>query len=218
MGGGDMPIAAAANGYQRVIESICQLDWQSLDREQLVDTAWAYYHFSVQFREAVEIARALFPADPQLELLERGECDTDNLSPWPGVAGAGERMNHDEFMRRTLTLSPINDVRRQRLTAIGEKYLSLVRGFDRRSRALSLSTYENGGLAAVFRTILRAEDWNDVALRAFQHFLSEHIRLDTAPETGHGALCQHLEPDEQVLSLWRAFRELLVAAVPRLAR
>jgi hypothetical protein len=37
--------------------------------------------------------------------LDHGERDTDNLSPWPGVAKAGEKMNRDEFMRRTLELA-----------------------------------------------------------------------------------------------------------------
>jgi len=51
-------------------------------------------------RENLEIARRLYPNDTKLQQLEREECNTDNLSPWPGVASAAEKMNHDEFMRR----------------------------------------------------------------------------------------------------------------------
>ena len=69
-------------------------------------------------------ARELLPDDEQLEELDRGERDTDNLSPYPGVVVAGERVNHDEFMRRALLLTPIDDIRRSRLEEIGAAYLS----------------------------------------------------------------------------------------------
>ena len=75
------------------------LDWGKLTEEDLIGVAWVYYYFSIQFRESLEIARQLYPADQQLQELDRGERNTDNLSPWPGVASVGERMNHDEFMR-----------------------------------------------------------------------------------------------------------------------
>jgi hypothetical protein len=59
------------------------------------------------FRECLEIARKMYPDDERLLQLDHDERDTDNLSPWPGVAKAGEKMNHDEFMRRTLELAKI---------------------------------------------------------------------------------------------------------------
>lgn len=74
----------------------------------LTSVAWAYYFFSVQFRENLEIARTLYPADRLLRQLAQEECNTDNLSPWPRVANTGEKLNHDEFMKRLLRLSPIN--------------------------------------------------------------------------------------------------------------
>src|SRR5450631_2067774 len=67
-------------------------------RQGLINVAWVYYYFSVQFRENLEIARSLYPDDDRLLQLDHGERDTDNLSPWPGVAAAWEKMNHDEFM------------------------------------------------------------------------------------------------------------------------
>ncbi len=55
-------------------------------------------------------------------------------------------------------------------------------------------------------------------LRGFRHFLSEHIRFDSDPAQGHGALARHLRPDDRILPLWRAFRDLLIACVPTMAR
>jgi hypothetical protein len=203
--------------FQGVIDEISRLNWGGLPRDQCIDVAWAYYYFSVQFRENLEIARELFPDDARLALLARGECDTDNLSPWEGVAAEGEKMNHDEFMRRLLLLAPIDETRRRKFEALGETYLAQARSMDGMTRALSISSYEDGGLEQVFRAMCRMVLASDPALRAFRHFLLEHIRFDSDPDAGHGALSRHLSPDDRVLPIWRAFRDLLLDCVPGLA-
>jgi len=123
-------------------------------------------------------------------------------------------MNHDEFMRRTLKLTAISEGRRLRLQVIGETYLATVRAKDKISRAFSIASYEDGGLEEVFKSILTARYWDGPVLQAFKHFLSEHIRFDSDPEQGHGALCRHLIPDDRILPLWSAFRQMLVEAAP----
>jgi hypothetical protein len=202
--------------YAVVINEICNLNWSRISEKNLISIAWVYYYFSVQFRENLEIACELHPHDLRLKELDRGERSTDNLSPWPGVAKRGERMNHDEFMRRTLQLTPIDEGEQDRLTRIGQGYLAVVRSLDRTSRALSIASYEDGGLQKVFRSILKAPRWEATLLQAFRHFLLEHIRFDSDPDAGHGALCRHLVPDERVLPLWVAFQLMLLEAVPRL--
>src|SRR5574340_1021651 len=87
-----------ADRYQEVIDDIEGLNWPDLTRDELMATCAAYYYFSVQFVKAVDIACELYPSDPKLMELRQGECDTDNLSPYPGIAKPGEKMNHDEFM------------------------------------------------------------------------------------------------------------------------
>jgi hypothetical protein len=203
--------------YERVVDDICALDWGNIAPPGLINVAWAYYYFSVQFRENLEIARELHPDDDRLRKLDHDERDTDNLSPWPGVAAIGERMNHDEFMRRTLALTTIAASRRRGLDAIGQSYLARVRAMDNVSRAMSIASYEDRGLEKVFRSILKAQHWDDLLLRAFKHFLTEHIRFDSDPERGHGALCRHLTPNDLVLPLWTEFRQLLLDVAPGLA-
>ena len=39
--------------YEHVIDDICNLNWAKLNEEDLIRVAWAYYHFSVQFRECL---------------------------------------------------------------------------------------------------------------------------------------------------------------------
>ena len=84
------------------------LNWPELTRDELMAACAGYYYFSVQFVEAVDIACELYPSDPKLIELRHGECDTDNLSPYPGIAEPGEKMNHDEFMRRTVAMSSLD--------------------------------------------------------------------------------------------------------------
>jgi hypothetical protein len=204
--------------FQEVIAGIRDMSWTSLTETETLDVAWAYYFFSVQFRESLNAALDLFPDDTRLRELREGECDTDNLSPWPGVAAAGERLNHDEFMRRLLLLTPVPEAHEARLRDVGARYLAATRSLDQFSRALSISSYEDGGLETVFTAMLTAPCWETPALRAFKHFLMEHIRFDSDVDNGHGALARHLQPDERVLPLWIAFRDILIESVPSLIR
>ncbi|MBW4022120.1 MAG: hypothetical protein HIU92_03140 [Proteobacteria bacterium] len=201
--------------YKRIVDEISEWDWASLTSEEMVAAACAYYYFSIQFRESLQIACELFPEDPKLAELEREECNTANLSPWPGVAAAGEKMNHDEFMRRTLLLNTIPAELAARVEAAGADYLDATRSLDPMSRALSIASYEDGGLEAVFTAMLRYDDWNNDLLRGFRHFLAEHVRFDSDPDAGHGALSRHLQPDDRVVPLWTAFRDIYRICVPR---
>ena len=202
--------------YKRVINDICSLKWSDITSDDMMSAAWGYYYFSIQFRENLEIARKLFPDDNKLLRLEQEECNTSNLSPWPNVAAPGEKMNHDEFMRRALELSPVSIEQSLRLQAIGAAYLARVRAVDPTSCALSIASYEDGGLETVFKAMLAFRHWDNDSLRAFGHFLSEHVRFDSDPEQGHGALSRHMAPDDRVLCLWQAFRDVLVKSAPAL--
>ena len=201
---------------KKAVADICSLNWKSLTADELVDVAWIYYYFSVQFCENVGIARALNPNDKKLLELDRGERNTDNLSPCPGIVEEGEKIDHDDFMRRALRLQPIDDVRRRKLQAIGSAYLDLVRGMDAATRATSILSYEGGGLPRVFTAIRTAPQWDGPLQDAFKHFLDKHIELDGA-EDGHGSLCSHLKLNGDVLELWLAFKNCMTAALPKLA-
>jgi hypothetical protein len=202
--------------FEAVIDDICRMNWSELSQDELMATAWAYYFFSIQFRENLNIACRLHPDDAKLQELTEGECETDNLSPWPGVATAGEKMNHDEFMRRSLRLVSLPLEKRVALAMLGQRYLDNIRGMDPIVRAISIGSYEAGGLEAVFRAFLTAPDWGNPVLQAFHHFLVKHIKFDSDPDHGHGALSRHLVPDDRLLPLWKEFRTLLAEAVPSL--
>jgi hypothetical protein len=201
--------------FRKIIDEIFEMAWNELDSDEVMRVAKAYYYFSIQFRENLEIACALHPGDPKLAELWRGECDTGNLSPWPGVAAAGERMNHDEFMRRLLKFHPVDHD--DRLSEAGIAYLETIRRIDDVARAASIASYEDGGLSSVFGAMLRAPHWYGRGQRAFRFFLEEHIRFDSEDGAGHGSLSRHLPVDDRILPLWTAFRDLLAIAVPKLA-
>jgi hypothetical protein len=202
--------------FPSVIDEICGMRWEALDAGEVMQVAKAYYYFSIQFRESLEVACRIRPGDALLQKLSEGECDTDNLSPFPGICGPGEKLNHDEFMRRLLAFQAID--RDHALTMLGEAYLDETRALDDLPRAASIASYEDGGLSRVFAAMLRARDWRGAGPVAFRFFLEEHIRFDTDDGEGHGALSRHLPVDDSILTLWTAFRDLLLAAAPRLER
>lgn len=203
--------------FPSVIQDICRLRWEYLERDDMIAIAWAYYHFSVQFRENLEIAVARHPGDEKLAQLRHEECDTDNLSPWFRVAAPGERMNHDEYMRRTLELEPIGPEEATRLKALGNDYLDEMRRVSPEARAASIASYEDGGLESVFRAILTFGEWEGALLKSFEHFLVSHVQFDSDPDQGHGALSRHMVVDDNILPCWLGFHRLLLCAAPALA-
>jgi hypothetical protein len=211
----EQPAAKSAFKFEKVIEDICDLPWERLSDDELLRAAMAYYYFSVQFRENLEVACRLYPEDEKLKDLSLGECNTSNLSPWEGVAAEGEAMNHDEFMHRLLSLQFITDV--GALQRAGDRYLAQVRGVDDQAKAKSIASYEDGGLEKVFSAILRAPSWNGPGLRAFRHFLEKHIEFDSDSDGGHGALSRHIPVDDSIMPLWSAFEDILRSAVPAFA-
>jgi hypothetical protein len=199
-----------------IIDAIRHLPWHELESDEVLCVAHAYYYFSIQFRENLEIARSVWPDDLGLARLYEEECNTDNLSPWPGVADAGEKLNHDEFMRRLLALQPMDEA--DRLDAAGIAYLTSVRRMDDITRAQSIISYEDGGLSEVFQAILQAPCWDGAAAQAFKFFLQQHILFDENENAGHGAMVRHIRADCDVTPLWTAFYEILADSVPRLLR
>lgn len=204
-----------AFAFEGVIRDICALRWEALTSDDVLQVAHAYYYFSIQFRENLEIACRLRPQDMRLKDLHRGECNTDNLSPWPNVTEPGEKVDHDEFMRRLLGLQPVAGEAYVR--DLGETYLAVTRHVPDTARAVSIASYEDGGLSRVFTAMLQAPHWQGPGQEAFRYFLEQHILFDTDDDGGHGSLSRHLAPTDQILPLWTAFKDLLTAAVPRLS-
>jgi hypothetical protein len=201
--------------FMEIIDRICALPWGIVNKQELFNISHVYYYFSIQFRENLEIARALYPEDQKLYTLYREECETDNLSPWPLIAKINEKLNHDEFMRRLLLLQ--SDMRSPHLDKLGLLYLSGIRSIDQFSRAKSITSYEDNGLSKVFSCILQAPEWHSPALQGFRFFLEKHIEFDSDSVTGHGSLSRHLHVDDTIVPLWGAFYDLLLSAAPSLS-
>ena len=209
------PVSINYSGDCTVLDDICDLDWSSLDRDGISAVGLGVLLFSIQFRENLEVAYRLYPGN-LLKALVEGDVDTDNLSPWPGVVEAGEKVNHDEFMRRLLTLSPIEPAAKQRIEAAGAVYLARTRAEDDVTKASSIAVYEDGGLERLFTAMLTCQCWDTPLLAAFRHFLVKHISFDSDPDGGHGALARHLAPDVRVERLWQELHTLFTTAEPRL--
>ena len=67
--------------YVRVIDEIEDLNWPKLTRDELMAACAAYYYFSVQFVEAVDIACELYPSDPKSLSFARGNATQTTCLP-----------------------------------------------------------------------------------------------------------------------------------------
>ncbi len=211
-------LAFEPSADEPIVTEICDFNWQDLTESELTAVAWAYYYFSIQFRQSLLLACEYFADDANLARLKDEECDTDNLSPYPGIAEPGERLNHDAFMQRALRLSPVSDDDRRRFERAGKTYADEILSIRPKARALSIGSYERGGLERLFLAILTAPEYDDAALAAFRYFMQAHIRFDSDPIEGHGALSRSMTPDASVVPLWDAFKTLLLSCAPRLSR
>lgn len=180
--------------FEAVIDGICRMAWERLDSTDVRRVAEAYWYFSVQFGENLEIACARHPNDPALAALRNAECAAVRRLPERDPAGRDER-----------------------LAEAGLVYLDRTRQLDDAVRAASIASYAGGGLSRIFGAMLQAPDWDGDGQRAFRLFLEEHIRFDGEFGVGHGVLSRHLSADDRILPLWTAFRDLLTAAAPKLA-
>ena len=107
--------------YRAVISDMCNLKWRPLARDGLIDVAWAYYYFSTHFRECMEAALERYPEDEKLVELDHGERDTDNLSPWPGVAEARRETGSRGVHAPDLTLTPIAGGQTRKASGAGQR-------------------------------------------------------------------------------------------------
>jgi hypothetical protein len=88
---------------------------------------------------------------PLLIELCAGECDTDTLSPYPRVATVGEKMNHDEFMRRAVAMSSLDGDTQARQGREPRPCVSYENSQDGRvTKAMSLSSHEMAGWRRCF--------------------------------------------------------------------
>jgi hypothetical protein len=120
-------------------------------------------------------------------------------------------------MKRVVSLAPIPETKRDFFNECGKRYLRMVREMDDNTRALSIASYEDGGLERVFRAMLTSPGSRNPLLRGFRHFLSEHIKFDSDPTQGHGAMIRHLRPDDRILPVWISFKDILIEFVPSLS-
>jgi len=140
--------------FEGVINQICRMPWAKISNHEVLKIAKVYYYFSVQFRENLAIACLLYPRSENLQKLYREECHADNLSPFPGITAVGERINHDEFLKRLLLLQTVQQERM--LEKAGMTYLRQARQIDDSVRSRSIVSYEDGGLSSIFSAMLRA--------------------------------------------------------------
>ena len=65
--------AATVSAEDSAVARICSLDWRDRSEEEMVAVAWAYFYFSIQFRENLEICCDYYPGALALSRLRAEE-------------------------------------------------------------------------------------------------------------------------------------------------
>ncbi|MGH1403481.1 MAG: hypothetical protein ACRBDL_04505 [Alphaproteobacteria bacterium] len=199
------------------VNRICNLDWESFNEDQIASAAWMLYYLSIQFRKNLETAMELHPNDPALQELATEELHTDNLSPFPNIAEEGECLDHDEFLKRIIDSYPMEQEKKQFLTALGNKYLAELSHMPDEAKTMHLVSLEDGGASRIYQSILNAptEQWESNEMQAFHHFLEKHVAFDNleGEDAGHGALIRKLGMDDSIAPMYDVLADCMEEAI-----
>ena len=81
-------MAVIGPNTDQAVANIVNRDWRNLSEAEMVSATWAYYFFSVQFRENLEIATDFFPEDNNLRKLLGEEAKHGQPVALSGDCGA----------------------------------------------------------------------------------------------------------------------------------
>tara|TARA_B100001989_G_C24540621_1_gene467343 strand:- start:1554 stop:2237 length:684 start_codon:yes stop_codon:yes gene_type:complete len=200
------------------VERICNLGWEDLSENQVKRALHGFYFFSQKFVDNLRTASNLYPEDDGIKSLMQEELNTDNLSPYNGVADEGEAMDHDVFLRRVIQISGLSEEENEELFTKGKQYLEAMDQMPPEAQLQCLVSCEDGGAIQMYSSVLKAQvlDSEDPALQAFKHFLQKHVEFDNeeGAEAGHGTLVRKFEmEDKHIGPFWNHFADFLETLV-----
>jgi len=200
--------------YEKVIEEIKELNWESLDGKELQQLMYLSYISAREFAEALRIALELYPDDEQLKEMARGELQTQNLKFEDPADGEvyNQQGDHADYLNHFLKKYHLEKGSKT-LKEYADAYLEACRALEDKVRAMSVFSREEE-LSGIFREILKAKNWDDGALPAFKDYLEKHIDFDSK-EGGHAELTKKFPVDDSVKLFYEA-RLKMYRAIPRL--
>ncbi len=187
--------------YIEIVRLIRELNWKDLSTSELECLMILSAYAAREFAESLRITLALHPESTEFRDMSVGELDTNNIQHEEYSRTA----DHADFLWYFIEKYQVFQHHPEAITA-GESYLNRVRVLPREVRAMSIVSRERE-LPGIFEQVLKATDWSTPALRAFRHYLVEHIRLDSM-EGGHADLLSNFQVTNSVSSFYQARLEI----------
>ena len=194
--------------YRSVIREILDLNWESLDSEELQKLMILSAFSALEFADTLRLTVKLNPKNNSLRKMADEELNTDNLS----FKDYKKRGDHAQFLwyfinKYNLT-QKFPDIKKA-----GEKYIKKVKSLSSEVRVMSIVSRENE-LPGIFTRVLTAKKWKAEGLPEFKYYIKRHIFLDSH-EGGHADMLSNFKIDDNVANFYKIRLEMY-RSIPKL--
>jgi hypothetical protein len=176
--------------YQDNIDSIVNIDWYL---KNPFDIAYLSLVTATEFAESLIHAKEMYPDNGLLQSVALEELWTTNLQ----YEHYKKEGHHAHFLYDFFITNGLFRFVSEEAELAGRSYLEDIRGYRRSHRAMTIFSRELE-LPKIFEKIVESHDWDMYGLGFYEHYLREHIRLDSA-EGGHGDRVKDLPMLDSVL-------------------
>ncbi len=185
--------------YKILVKAIRELPWHKYDPKSIIYLSWAT---AVEFAESLRCALEAYPQHQNLHEMALGELKTTNLS-YGDYRQIGD---HHEFLSYFLAGTNIttNGINTPVLIAKNKYWEEVKILGDNKVRAITIFSREQE-LPDIFKSILKAHDWEAHGFGFFKYYLERHIELDSV-DGGHAELTKDFKLDETVLEKFYQIR------------
>lgn len=194
-----------------IIKTIRNMRWASLSEQNLQSVMILSGFAAKEFAESLRIALRLYPDSANLKRVAAEELQTSNLQ-FEDYQGSGD---HADFLWHFIGREDLTYVCPREVMEAGARYLAAVWMLSPEARAMSIFSRERE-LHGIFSQVLLAKDWSARGLPAYQHYLTQHVWLDSR-KGGHADMLARFKVDESVAAFWKA-RIDMYRCIPMLFR
>lgn len=194
--------------YKSYVNKIINLNWESLDQEDLQKLMILSAYSALEFAESLRKTVEMNPNNHALKEMADEELKTDTLS----FEDYKEKGDHSDFLWHFIEKYNLFD-KFKSLKEIGEAYIEKVRNLPDEIKVMSIVSREQE-LPGIFNKILTSKNWEADGLKEYKYYLEQHIELDSA-EGGHADMLSNFDVDDKVSEFYKVRLEMY-EAIPKL--
>lgn len=194
--------------YKLVVKSILELNWDSLEEEDLQQLMILSAYSALEFAESLKLTLRLYPRNSSLKEMADEELQTNNLS----FGDYNKTGDHSQFLWHFINKYDLIK-KFPALKKHGEDYIKKVKDLPQEVRVMSIVSREKE-LPGIFTRVLTARKWKTKGLAEFKYYLERHIFLDSH-EGGHADMLSKFKIDNAVAEFYK-IRFEMYKSIPKL--